>query len=657
MIHSRILSHGSGFLLEVGGKRLPLYAYMSYQPSHASYDVMCRQGVQLFCAAVYAGDLGINPASGIRPFRPGFWRGPDEFDFSAAEEDFRRIVGDAAPGSVYLLPRLVLNPPLWWEKAHPEALARDFAGRPMRQSFSSPVWLEACRSVMARWQQWLTNSGWDRYVVGWHLAAGSTEEFLRPQLFPGQYGDYSDCATEAFRRWLAERYTTVSALNAAWKTTLPDFSAALPPTPARRQYAARGVLRDPAAEQAVIDYYRFYSESMAQSICALCRMAKQTTGRRQVVGAFYGYLVNVTDPDIGHHALALLLEEDSVDFLASPFTYPRPEDEDWPLQGPVDSAALHGKPWLMEADVRTHLSRPLSESMPQAAPLGNHRYDGGVWLGPETAGKSRDQMCKAFAKVLTGSLGVWWFDMWGGWYDDPELLAFLETARNLYSRALLSGDLRPTAELAVFADERCFARMRPQNPLSAALPDQLRQLGRVGAPYRFYLLSDLDRLSPADYRAAVFLLPHSLSDAQRDSIERWQSDGRTLCRLGKAETPLLLGPEDVVLSSDQNGEASVWLERRTDCQILHSTGLDVSHFLLREALQLSGLHIYAHTGDMIYANSNYIAISAASDGEKRLYLPERRDLRDVLTGEILPVAYAYVDFPMQRGETRLFENI
>ena len=60
-----------------------------------------------------------------------------------------------------------------------------------------------------------------------------------------------------------------------------------------------------------------------------------------------------------------------MDFIASPFSYTdnRGVGIDWQLQGSADSAALHGKPWFAEADVRTCFSRPLSQCMKRGETL------------------------------------------------------------------------------------------------------------------------------------------------------------------------------------------------------------------------------------------------------------------------------------------------
>ena len=106
-------------MLDVDGRTLPLYAYMTYQPEKGRYRDFLDAGVRLVSVAVYAGDRGINPSSGIRPFRPGFMAGPGVYDFQWVEQDFRKAVCGERPGEVFILPRLMLEMPGWWENAHP----------------------------------------------------------------------------------------------------------------------------------------------------------------------------------------------------------------------------------------------------------------------------------------------------------------------------------------------------------------------------------------------------------------------------------------------------------------------------------------------------------------------------------------------------------
>ena len=132
---SKIIRNNEIFLLEIDGQSIPMYGYMSYQPEKACYEAFKNVGVKLFFTAVYAGDRGINQNSGIRPFRPGFWKGYGEYDFSTAEADFRRIIGNSRPGEIYLIPRLMVEPPSWWEAENPDELCRDAQGTPVHQSY------------------------------------------------------------------------------------------------------------------------------------------------------------------------------------------------------------------------------------------------------------------------------------------------------------------------------------------------------------------------------------------------------------------------------------------------------------------------------------------------------------------------------------------
>jgi len=702
MIESRIVRQGEVFAIEADGRTIPMYAYMSYQPARACYGAFRDAGIKLFCTGVYAGDRGINPASDLRPFRPGFWKGPDTFEFSAVDEDFRRIVGSAAPGEVYILPRLMLDPPGWWETLHPDALCRDAQGLAVRVSFSGDGFVRAAEPAMRAFQDWLAASGWERYVVGWHLAGGGTEEFNRPSWRPMQYLDYSEAAKRAYRDWLLKRYGTLEAVCAAWGEAYSGADDIEPPGPAQRRYALRGQLRDGALERPVMDFYRFHSEALALTVVAACRKAKEITGGKQVMGAFYGYTVNTRSPEGGHRALGLLLESDAVDFLASPFAYvdQRAQGIDWPFMGPIQSAHAHGKPWFMEADVRTLLSRPISQCMPFANPAADKRYEGPVWWGPDTLEGSLGQMGKAFAKVLTHGTAIWWFDMWGGWYDAPELMRFQRMARELYASAAKSGRMRQSAQIAVFVDETLHDHLAGGIGAGQAFYDLLAEMGWIGAPYHVFLLSDLPSVDPGPYRLALFPFALEWTPERREALERWKTGGRMLLftgipdadnagpgvllgmdcqedrgallaaqfRLGTGalfpeqapELPAILpkpGESDVVLLRLADGQPGLVLRRKRDVLTAWSLPLLLPHALIRELALLAGVHIYGMDGDAVYANHDYVALHAHSAGVKRIYLPGKGQLEDVWTGERLDGQETYADFEMAFGETRLFRVI
>lgn len=667
-MESKIIRKNEIFLLEVDGKTMPMYGYMSYQPEKACYEDFKNAGVHLFFTAVYAGDRGINQNSGIRPFRRGFWKGYDSYDFSVAERDFRRILGDSRPGENYLIPRLMVEPPSWWEDENPGELCLDAQGTPVHHSYCSEKWKKDTEHMMEAFRDWLDESGFAAYVPGWHIACGNTEEFLRPNHHPMQYTDYSPCALRAFRQWLKQRYGNAESLNRVWHTSYASFDDAQFATPAQRMFgsAAGGALHDPAFEQRAIDTYAFLNEVNAQAVVDLCAAAKRVTGGKQVIGAFFGYSTAGTEE--GHHAAHIVFKSNAVDFLASPFMYTdnRAAGVDWGFPGSVESAMLHGKPWFMEADVRTCLSEPISKCMPHADPVVNRAYDGPVWLGPDTVEGSLGQMTKALARVLTHNTAVWWFDMWGGWYDHDEFRAFHRKAREIYEEYTAAGGSKNAAPAAVFLDDAFFHRISPIEGYAWMYHELCRQLGYTGTPYRLYLLDDFAKVDPADYRLALFGPVAEWTPETLDALKKWRADGRMLVFLDalntdtsaasgilSVETGLERLPGDAQIVSDAAERTVSILRRHAEYSVYCTAERTPPADLLRRLILAAGGQIYTFGGDVVYASEKYLAVHAASDGVKRICVPYKANLADVFTGEILPGNESFAEAEMKKGETLL----
>ena len=383
-------------VLKINEEEILPCGYMSYAIDKADYSGFIASGYKLIFVPVYAGDRGINPMSGIRPFYPGFWVGKDRYDFSAVEENFKKVIADRKPGDIFIIPRVMVEPPSFWEKENPDELCRDFSGKSVHQSYSSDVWFHDTEKAMAALQDFFTQSKLDEYIVGWQIACGWTEEFMRPTIYSLQLTDYSDTSAKAWQSYLKERYADIGALNAKWMTSYRTFDDIAVPSPAERVYFPEGATEYPAP---VAEYNRFRSVETANALCVLARSAKKITGGNRVIGAFYGY----AGTKFGHDAVDLVLNSPDVDFLASPFAYDtgRAPGTDWVLQGVLGSTRLHGKLWFTECDVRTHLSRPISVAMPRANPIGNTMYDGPIWFGPDSEETSVHQMKKAFVKTMS----------------------------------------------------------------------------------------------------------------------------------------------------------------------------------------------------------------------------------------------------------------
>lgn len=194
-------------------------------------------------AGVTIVSLGIFSWSRIQP-REG------EFDFDWLD----RAIDLLHEGGIAVdLATATASPPPWATAAYPEMLPQDENGATYwpgsRQQFapSSPVYRRlAGELVAALAQRYAQHPG----VVLWHVN--------------NEYGchvnaDYSDAARDAFRRWLADRYGDIRALNDAWGTDFwsqryGSFDQILPPRKA--PYS-----RNPGQE---LDFRRFTSDMLLE---------------------------------------------------------------------------------------------------------------------------------------------------------------------------------------------------------------------------------------------------------------------------------------------------------------------------------------------------------------------------------------------------------
>ena len=97
------------------------------------------------------------------------------------------------------------------------------------------------------------------------------------------------------------------------------------------------------------------------------------------------------------------------------------------------------------------------------------------------------QLKRAFAKVITGNGGMWWFDMWGGWYATKRIMDEMRYLRQLadlpFSKALPVG-----THAAVMIDETLWERHELYEENIPLVPHRARQMTRDDYLYFDYLI-------------------------------------------------------------------------------------------------------------------------------------------------------------------------
>jgi hypothetical protein len=205
--------------------------------------------------------------------------------------------------------------------------------------------------------------------------------------------------------------------------------------------------------------------------------------------------------------------------------------------------------------------------------------------------------------------------MWGGWYATPAMMQEMKDLRAIAVTAMQDDHRESVAQVAVFIDETNYSHFDGSSPLATQIAYHGRRpLGLAGAPYAIYDISGFSAVR-SRYRAFVMLAP-SMTEAMAEAISILKAESK----------PYLLVDENHPL-------------------------LDTAS--LRTFYKTANVFVYCDSDDVFYANDHYLAIHAATAGEKRLRLPCRRRVTPLLpVGEPLETDSLTVD--LQPFETRLF---
>lgn len=447
--------------LFVNGEAVPEMAYITYKTANNRYEDFAKAGIKLYSVNLNFSELPINEITPVLVFQKGIFQN-DEPDFSIVDKNFDEILSTCPDALIF--PRVNVNLSREWEKEHPDELC-DYGmhrGR-TRVSFASDLWAEEIKEKLTKLIDYIENSRYSENVVGYQIAGGNTEEWLPFD----DYGFYGKRAKEKFLKLCEENNLEKNEEN----------------------------------------YFRFASEMTAQRIIEFASVAKEAVNNNKIVGAFYGYTIGCPHRVNLHLALSKVLESDKIDFMCSPLIYVygrQPGVDPYPMV-PIDSLKLHGKLYFSENDIRTHLSRP---------PSPHSHYSTKIWFGPDRK-TSLEQIKLNFCRAFTHGHGMWWFDMWGGWYDDSEFMQTFSKMQKICEK----GMERKSSDVAVFMDENCYFPLKGHRN---KIWDVCNSIGLSGVMYDIFLASDFGKVYN-DYTVCFFVEPNKtqlLSDCIKTAKQK-----------------------------------------------------------------------------------------------------------------------------------------
>jgi beta-galactosidase len=623
--HPEVKMYGGVPALFINDELYPPFAYMSYLGEKKYYKEIEAAGIHIYNIPAYLGDRGINSTSGIGPFRSSIWIGDNKYDFSSLIKDFEEIINSDPKAKVII--RLYLDPPIWWEKSNPEASGHLPDGSTFRQCFASNKWREETGKVFQHVIKWLTDSPYYNYLIGIQPAAGDTEEWF---YHPKQFNCDNPANVKAFRKWLITNYNhDTLALQNSWNNPGVTFNSAQLANTSDPEI--RMEWRDPGVEQNYIDTYRYRSELLVDNICFFSKIIKETTNGKLLTGAFSGYHYWVTDPRRGHGALARLLECEYIDYLSSPNVYHRVLGEDWPPMLAVKSLQLHGKLWLAENDTRTSITTLLKDRSTGIAPPGGW-YETSVWHGPEDMETSISFLWKNAGRMLTEGYGGWWFDMWGGWFSDPELLNVIEKTQEYYKKHPQQEGEKMQSQVLVIVDEELSFWDASLGRLSESILSNRFPLAKTGAPHDLYLRTDLDKIQTDQYKVIWLMGILELNNEEIIKIEKWRHQGIT------------------VLWTDGNGTT---IYDQNEKGVFCSEKFRWSDTQLRELWKRAGVHSYIETDDVLYIGRNWLCIHTVIGGDRIIQFPFKAQIIDPLNQQIIENCTNYIEINISPKSTTI----
>ncbi len=470
-------------------------------------------------------------------YSPPMWAGPDQWDFSELDRRAHTVLKNAP--DALLLPRIYIDAPQWWRQQNPGemmVLSNGTTGYGAKlfalsregdyPSLASEKWLRDMDRALETVVAHVEASDWGGHVVGYQLSGQKTEEWYHWSMNTPVLGDYSPHMARAFRQWLAQRYASDDDLQRAWHRPQVTRAEAEVPSQAARFGDQTRTFRDPAREREVMDFHAFWQDVMADTISHFAGVVKRQVGGRKVVGAFYGYVLEFTElaEDAGHLALRRLLQSPDVDFIMSPSSYYNRNLPGQPyFRLPMASVSLHGKLFWNDFD---QVSYKYFDKLKADPNLKTWEYQMGLTRTPE---EFVWMIKREVGMELAQGAQLAYFDIHGGYYEDPVIMAGVAEANRLRERALGWKDRGSNAQVLLLVDEASEHTLTFRNPITTRLLSAQVAVMPFVAPYDVALLADVPALDLSRYRLVLVLNASSVpSDLRRELKQKLLRDGRTV---------------------------------------------------------------------------------------------------------------------------------
>ncbi|MDD5728619.1 MAG: hypothetical protein PHV59_08655 [Victivallales bacterium] len=666
----------------VNGKALPPVVYLTFAGASENRDNIV--------AKMYA--------AGVRIFMFGL---PNEKLYSSPETEWVVDLGISrlltlAPEAYFIISDAVMQEKEWL-KANPDERVEysnpvkpktggrldddGYYGGQLAPSFASEAYRRHIADKFIRFAKYASGKPWGNRIIGFQIGYGPSGDGIPFGVVNGM----PDCGkrmTEAFRRYLTEKYRNDAALQKAWNDPAVTLATAVVPDKQQRLGAGH-FLHDPVnpADCRLVDYYRCYHREFGNFIIAIGKYVKTALPGR-MFGSYFGYTMTHY-PAIGVTSdCEWVLESPYVDWnFATEYGYHRIDC----LHGAIPGIyRASGKLTSSEADIRTHIafaSRPDNlKSRMSTNPV-----------------QTEATVKKMLAICLLNGTGVHFncFATTPDWFNTPAVLNPLAQYIRIWKECFRkAGNIQ--AEIAVVIDpvQRTLhgppemedpKRLGNDNFFGLFYRGTLNALSYSGYTYEVISLNNF-LAGKHNYKAAIFLNLYDVNGKTREALlKKVRKPGQTAIwfyapgiisgkgfsdesmetltgmklaarfeRLPLASrstdgkryyTKLIESPRvhctdtaaEKLAVYDNSAEVSIARKQLADGSTAVFTGLPVIHSgLWADILSKAGCHAYVPAGTLIRANSKLLMLAVRKNGEYLVKLPGKvKKATDIFTNKTM----------------------
>ena len=615
---------------------LAVQAQESMPPAFGCYRSFTKEPEM---ARIFSQDLGvktrcffashtINSIGGAYCEYPPIWVGEGKYEFEHLDAQMEEMSWSNPDGKLICM--IDLDSPYWMtRKFHFDSFSD------VSTAVSNPTWMK----MMLRWMKDFITYAETHYgdrIAAYILSGGSTSEWI-----DGVRGYSTRSKDAAWQRWCKEKGL--------------DYGPEPPSAYSLGQASFEDHLYDPATEAKKIDWWRFHNGVIADAVLTFAREARTLLPEGKQIGVFFGYYFISRPASFGHMEYERVFASPDIDFFISPGCYSnRPIGEGSGSQTMFRTAMLNGKRFLHEIDFRPH---DYGEKM-----KGQGVVDVRAWNSQEDdiAGNTREA---CFALVNHAS--YWWFDMWGGFYDDPAVRKRIGEMEKIQER--FREDLSPSAaEILYVGDPQSAYYVREADPLYGVGAGTLRnRLAVLGAPVDSYSFNDLRKMDLSQYK--VIMLPQTfLIDPDRAAFlrEKVCTGGRTvlftyapgICDGRSLDAARVRTWAGVPFESGKNGISETPMDGWTSVYAYDAKAFTREAF--RTICEKAGVHFYVDDCLPVFANGRLLSIHCKEGGLRTVTLPKKvSKVVDLLSGEVVAKRKKSFQVEFASPDTRLFEII